>query len=219
LYGAAEFSRDLDLLVLTDPDSIARIRSALEELQAKPIAVPDFEPGLMDRGHAIHFRCSRPDVEDLRIDIMSKMRGVDDFETLWARRTKLEIDGDLIDVISEPDLVQAKKTQRRKDWPMIQRVVEVSYFSRKHSKDSALLGFWLREMRTPELLIRLAADNPEEALTFSVHRPAVAAAIQGDFGKVLDAMLLEEREEGEKDRAYWEPLKRELEEFRRERRR
>ena len=42
-YGAAEFSRDVDLLVLADAENLARLRSALDALVADVIAVPDFE--------------------------------------------------------------------------------------------------------------------------------------------------------------------------------
>jgi len=39
-YGAAEFSRDLDLLILADAANLDRLRTALADLQAEPIAVP-----------------------------------------------------------------------------------------------------------------------------------------------------------------------------------
>jgi hypothetical protein len=61
-YGAAEFSRDLDLLILSDADNLGRIRSALASLDAEVIAVPPFEERHLLRGHAVHFRCRRPDV-------------------------------------------------------------------------------------------------------------------------------------------------------------
>jgi hypothetical protein len=92
-YGAAEFSRDLDLLILIDPDNIARLRIALDDLDAVPIAVPSLDPNLLNRGHAVHFRCRRSDVEGLRIDLMSSLRGVAEFEELWERRTTIEVDG------------------------------------------------------------------------------------------------------------------------------
>jgi hypothetical protein len=58
------------------------------------------------------------------------MTGAADFPTLWERRTTLEMDdGFLWDLLSLPDLVQAKKTQRDKDWPMIRRLVEANYFA------------------------------------------------------------------------------------------
>ena len=86
-YGAAEFSRDLDLAVLLDETNLARLRKALAELDAYQIAVPPFDPALLARGHAVHFRCRRDDVAGLRIDIMARLRGVAAFEDLWNRRT------------------------------------------------------------------------------------------------------------------------------------
>jgi hypothetical protein len=40
-----------------------------------------------------------------------------------------------------PDLVQAKKTQRDKDWPMIRWLVEVNYFGNREAptKDHSVL--------------------------------------------------------------------------------
>ncbi len=42
-YGAAEFSRDVDLLVLAAADNLASLRSSLDELDASVIAVPNFD--------------------------------------------------------------------------------------------------------------------------------------------------------------------------------
>lgn len=44
LYGAAEFSRDLDLALLPDPANLDRLEAALAELDAEVIAVPGREP-------------------------------------------------------------------------------------------------------------------------------------------------------------------------------
>jgi len=49
---------------------------------------------------------------------MSRPRVVGPFATLWRRRTTLSLpDGFSFDVLSLPDLVRAKKTQRDKDCP------------------------------------------------------------------------------------------------------
>jgi hypothetical protein len=54
---------------------------------------------------------------------MSVMHGMAPFPDLWARRTTLELDsGEIYELLSLEDLVQAKKTQRDKDWPMIRRL-------------------------------------------------------------------------------------------------
>lgn len=82
LYGAAEFSRDADFAVLASRDNFDRLQRALDELQARVIAVPPFEPEYLERGHAVHFRCQHPEAERFRIDVMTRMRGVDPFPAL-----------------------------------------------------------------------------------------------------------------------------------------
>ncbi len=130
LYGAAEFSRDTDLAILASATNLARLRHALAELEAEVIAVPPFEARYLHKGHAIHFRCHHPEAAGMRLDLMTKMRGVDPFPALWRRRTTIALgQGVNYDLISLPDLVKAKKTQRDKDWPMIRRLVEANYFA------------------------------------------------------------------------------------------
>ena len=82
VYGAAEFSRDVDLAVLADEENLRRLVSALEDLQAETIDVPPFDSSFLERGHAIHFRCARADVRDMRVDVMARMRGVAPFAEL-----------------------------------------------------------------------------------------------------------------------------------------
>lgn len=216
-YGAAEFSRDLHLMVLADAGNLAHLEAALDTLEASVIAVPGFDPALLRRGHAIHFRCRRPDVEGLRIDLMAALRGVDGFELLWSRRTTLVIAGESVDLMGIEDLVRAKKTQRDKDWPMIRRLVEQSYFEHSPNATPELLGFWLRELRTAGLLAEVAAAHSDAARALAASRPAVAATLSGDPAAIQDSLDAEERDERRKDREYWEPLKAELEELRKRR--
>ena len=65
LYGAAEFSRDCDIVILADESNLGRLNQALAELQAKCIALPEFTIDYLHRGHAVHFRCFHPDVQNL----------------------------------------------------------------------------------------------------------------------------------------------------------
>ena len=220
LYGAAEFSRDTDVVVLASPDNLRRLQSAMTELEAAVVAVPPFEVAYLQRGHAVHFRCSAPDVQGLRIDVMARLRGVDPFEVLWDRRTTITLpmpDGPALDVelLALPDLVAAKKTQRDKDWPMLRRLVEANYFQFRDAATPARIGFWLRELRTPELLLACAEANPAEARAAAVFRPALAAALAGDLPGTARALDAEQVAEQAVDRAYWAPLRTELEGLRR----
>jgi hypothetical protein len=82
---------------------------------------------------------------------------------LWTRRTSIEVDNEPIDILSLQDLMHAKKTQRDKDWPMITRLMERSYFGATDPPQNDQATLWLRELRTPELLLEVAAAHPEIA--------------------------------------------------------
>jgi len=215
-YGAAEFSRDTDFAVQADATNLERLNSAMKELQASVITVPSLSLEYLQRGHAVHFRCQHPDAAGLRVDVMARVRGLADFGELWERRTTLQgDDGTIYDLLSLPDLVLAKKTQRDKDWPMIRRLIEADWVSSKGVPRVSQVQFWLREARTPELLIDLARHFPDQATALAAGpRPLLRAAMQGDAAKLEDALAAEERAERALDKAYWAPLKRELERWR-----
>jgi hypothetical protein len=213
-YGAAEFSRDVDLAIHADSENLDRLQSAFAELQAEVIAVPSFTEDVLRRGHAAHFRCAAPGVEGLRVDLMTAMRGVDAFPALWERRTVLEIEGMEVNLLSLPDLVQAKKTQRAKDWPMIQRLVEAHWFTHRGQPTPLRIEFWLKECRSPEILLEIARQNPSETLRLQQERSVLEAALHGDVAS-LERKLEEERLiEMEADKNYWLPLRQELEQMR-----
>ena len=212
LYGAAEFSRDIDFAVLCQPDNLEKLRTALKDLSAKLVAVPPFEADYLLRGHAVHFRCEHPDAGDLRVDVMSNMRGVAPFDQLWNRRTVLSNDqGFECDLLSLPDLVAAKKTQRDKDWPMIRRLVEANYFQNREQPAPQQIEFWLREMRTAELLIEVVLRYSERVNVWTERRPLLRTACKSDRKGLEAALLDEEMTERALDREYWLPLKKELE--------
>lgn len=217
-YGAAEFSRDTDFAILADSANLERLQRAMDELQASVIAVPPLLLEHLHRGHAVHFRCRHPDAAGLRVDVMARMRGVAEFSVLWERRTTLEgEDGAVYELLSLPDLVQAKKTQRDKDWPMIRRLIEADHASCAAAPGEPQIRFWLREARTPGLLIDLARTREQAAVALAEHRVAISGALRGDEAAVEDALAMEERSERLADKAYWEPLKRELERMRQNR--
>jgi hypothetical protein len=215
LYGAAEFSRDTDLAILASPGNLERLSQALDDLRAQVIAVPPFEPRYLRRGHAVHVRCADPEAEGMRVDVMTKMRGVAPFAQLWARRATLRLaDGTRLDVMSVADLVQAKKTQRDKDWPMIRRLMEADYFQHRERPSAARVRFWLGELRTPELIVEVARRWPRARATQERRRPLLADAEPGSEAQLAEALLREELAERRADALHWKPLKAELERLR-----
>ncbi len=214
-YGAAEFSRDTDLLILADAANLERLEAALQDLQAEHIAVPPLALEYLQRGHAVHFRCYHPEAANMRVDVMSRLRGVEEFEVLWARRTTLtDTDGTVYELLGLPDLVQAKKTQRSKDWPMLQRLLEAHYLRHRAAGTPQQQRFWLHELRTPELLIEAAQHWPRLAEEIARQRPLLLLAKSGQLDALREALSAEEQAERQHDRAYWQPLKVELEHLR-----
>jgi hypothetical protein len=76
---------------------------------------------------------------------------------------------------------------------MIRRLVEQSYFS--GTCGGGHPNFWLRRLRTPEILIEAAAQHPEVARQVAQERPAVQAAIEGNAALVGELLEAEEREQ------------------------
>jgi hypothetical protein len=221
LYGAAEFSRDLDLALLPDPANLDRLEAALRDLDAEVIAVPPFTLKNLAEGLAVHFRCRQPEVAGLRIDIMTNMRGVATFPELWERRTTIAFEDETIDVMALPDLVAAKKTQRDKDWPMIRRLVDANYLSHRDEPTPKRVAFWLRELRDPELLVEAARANPDAVEKLSRERPLLpqATAESLESGALGRALRDEEEEQRRLDTVYWKPLRERIENLRRSRNR
>lgn len=212
LYGAAEFSRDCDVVILADEINFKKLNSALAELEAECIAIPEFKAEYLERGHAVHFRCQHPDVAGLRIDVMTKLRGCDPFEKLWERRTTIQdaATNAVYEVLAIEDLVRAKKTQRDKDWPMIRRLVEAHYDENEDDHNDAIIQFWLRESRTPTMLGELVKRFPEQIAKIDTVRPWLSSIDTTDLKQIEQALRQEEDNERQADEEYWKPLKEEL---------
>jgi hypothetical protein len=194
-------------------ENLVRLKKSLKDLKAEVIAVPPFEAKYLRKGHAVHFRCNHAEALGMRVDVMTKMRGVYPFPKLWTRRTTIEVDGSTIELMALPDLVQAKKTQRDKDWPMIRRLVEVNYFANRENPTKDQILFWFLELRTPQLLVELAKQKkiPIQLLR---QRPLLKALKAGDEPLLTQLLVEEEEKVREADRRYWKPLKKELETLR-----
>jgi len=212
VYGASEFSRDIDILILADPANLAALSAALARLEATVIAVPPFEPQYLARGHAVHFPCTAAGCAGIRLDVMARMRGVARFEELWERRTSVATaNAGRLDLLAVPDLVQSKKTQRDKDWPMIKALVEVDFLTHQAEATEAQSQFWLMECRTPELLIELTKRYPTLTARLVASRPLLALARDANATALEDRLAAEEQAVRDADREYWQPLREELE--------
>ncbi|MCX5686219.1 MAG: hypothetical protein NTW09_01965 [Candidatus Omnitrophica bacterium] len=214
IYGAAEFSRDSDFVLLDSAENLDSLRDALKDLESDLIYVPPLEVKYLAKGHACHFRCDREDVRGLRIDVMSRLRGCDPFDILWERRHAISLgNGSTIDIIGLKDLVKSKKTQRDKDWLMLKRLVNSDIIVSKYEAPKEHIKWWLQECRDAGMLIELVKAYPEIAQD-NISRPLLKSAVSADIEDINKKLQGEEKLEREKDREYWAPLRKELEDLR-----
>ena len=152
LYGAAEFSRDIDLSPLITAENLEDLREVLKELEAEPVFYPDLSEDALLKGHACHFRCQRKDLKGLRIDVIGVMRGVDAFHELWKRRKEVEVPeiGRIV-LIGLSDLVKSKKTQKIiLQLGPVMRFVNTTYPEHKSLISGRKYGPWTLELPAGE---------------------------------------------------------------------
>src|SRR5262249_22323194 len=194
LSGAAEFSRGVNLAVQPDEKTLERLRRALAKMHAEAFYYPPLSKEVLEKGHACHFRVDVPRARGLRVDVMSRMHGCDAFHALWERRRQLKLPGlGSVSLLSLPDLVRAKQTQRDQDRLMIRRLVEADYHSRPARPSRRQITFWLREGRTPVLLLEMCRKYPKTAHRMAKARPALQWALRQNAAAVEKALLAEER--------------------------
>lgn len=211
IYGAAEFSRDSDFVIFCDTENLNKLKKALSSLRARNIYVPPLKKEFLDKGHACHFRCYAESVKKLRIDILAKLRGCENFEKLWQRRFTVKLPNKKkLEVIGLEDLVQSKKTQRDKDWLMLNRLID-NDISLTPRPSAEKIKWWLCECRNIDTLIKLVNKNRNLAKECSLKRPLLKAALKKNIKKLQKLLSYEELSEREKDRKYWQPLRKELE--------
>ena len=94
---------------------------------------------------------------------------------------------------------------------MIRRLVDAHYSEFQEVPNDEQVRFWLRESRTPEVLVRLAVSHPDLFREISPQRPLLTEALAGSISALEEELHREQTREKEADAAYWQPLKRELE--------
>jgi hypothetical protein len=144
---------------------------------------------------------------------MAQLNNCPSFEEMWEQRNEYSVEGLRIPVIALKHLVAAKKTQRDKDWPVVRRLVEVHYELHNNAPEEHA-EWWFLESRTPEMLIGLFKRFPETAMRLAGTRPLLLTVKKGDSNMIEEALMREELALRRADKAFWEPLRRELEEMR-----
>ena len=104
-YTEPRFTKDLDLWISTDKENSKGVYAALKEFGAplKGLAPTDFT----QEGYFYQMGNS-----PFRLDVMMSIPGVT-FDTAWANREKVQLEGLVIPFISKADLIKAKEAGGR----------------------------------------------------------------------------------------------------------
>ena len=217
VYGGKSVTKALDLHLRADPHDIARLRPALDDLEARVIAVPtELRWDYLERGFWVHLECHRSDVAGLHLDVATRPFGAAPFEEMWARRLTRQLPGTGVTAhfASLPDLVALKKTRRKDDWSTIQQLVDIDYRIGGDKVERSRVRFWLLELRSAQTLMECAARFGSETLRLVPERPLLELALSQDAVALADAMDEEERLARRADEARMAPILAELERLR-----
>jgi hypothetical protein len=90
-------------------------------------------------------------------------------------------------------------------------LVDAHYDQNRDEPTDDRVRFWLRESRTPEVLIDVAAEHPALLKEMVHQRPLLTETLGASRSALKQELDKEQAVEMEADRRYWQPLKRELE--------
>ncbi|MHC4539929.1 MAG: DUF6036 family nucleotidyltransferase [Planctomycetota bacterium] len=104
-YTEPRFTKDLDLWISTDQENSQAVYEALKEFGAplKGLAPVDFTQ------EGYFYQMGNP---PFRLDVMMSIPGVT-FETAWANREQVDVEGLVIPFISKADLIKTKEASGR----------------------------------------------------------------------------------------------------------
>lgn len=228
LYGAALFSEDVDLWVDPTEENFLRLEYCLREHQAvyhkltPPLTV---ENAL--KHHGFHYRVQDGAGGDFYLDVLGSPPRTDAFQTCLDRAIEMETGWGRLPVVGVRDLVEIKKTQRLKDYPVISRLALGEVTSHGSGVDTGTLDWAWSHMFELEDATRFLGMLPEAQ---SGWRPGngvgaewISQKVAGVQTDELDAELESEMMERmtafrQADRKFWRGVIDELRSLRAENR-
>jgi hypothetical protein len=197
LYGAATFSEDVDVWVEPSDQNLRRCTLALRAAGARYYKLtPPLTSEFALRHHGFHFTLPEAAREPAAfLDLMGRPPRVGPFAEARARARVFETEWGPLPTVAIVDLVELKKTQRPRDYPIISRLA----LARVEEEGSALSDrdllwafdnvFTLSEFRR---LTQAVAGGARVLPDGSVARRAAAALVlEGDLEPALEDELEE----------------------------
>lgn len=162
LYGAATFSEDVDLWVESSAANLKRLEGALRASGARYYKLtPPLTSSYALAHHGFHFTLPMQDGSVAYLDVMGSPPRVDAFDTAAARARCFETEWGPLPTVSIPDLVELKKTQRPRDYPIISRLVLALLAEHPTTPDEQTLRWSVGNVFTLSEFRELARAHPE----------------------------------------------------------
>jgi hypothetical protein len=214
LYGASQFTEDIDLWVQPVPSNLASFLRAMARVKARVYKLtPPVTMKYVRKGHGFHFRIGR----DLYLDVMGRPPRVGGYLEASARAREFKTDWGILRVSAPEDLVLLKRTNRPGDYEAISNLVRLRVLEDK--EEVAVLRWAL--LNTFDIADLLdfafrAADKlrrwpPRPALRALL--PVTVASTRIPDRRIRRAAHLLAVEMGqvqERGRRYWRPIVSEL---------
>ncbi len=214
LYGASQFTEDVDLWVRP---TAADLRGLLRALAAARATVHKLTPQptlrLMQRGHGFHFLIP----PDTYVDVMGRPPRVGTFASAWARARRMDTDWGSLPVAAPEDLVLLKRTNRPSDYEAITNLVRVRH---EEARDDARVLRWTLENTFDVDDLAGIGRSAGDRMRAWPRRPALRALLPFPRGtkpvpasrrrRAARLLALEAAEHQERGRRYWLPLLKEL---------
>jgi hypothetical protein len=173
LYGAATFSEDVDLWVQPTSENFERFTAALRESQARyyKLTPPLTVANAVER-HGFHFVVPSPeDDQEVFLDVMGVPPRVGSFDDALAASRDIETRWGILHTVGIKDLVELKKTQRPRDYPIISRLALAWLGERAADATEEDVAWVLENLFSLPELVRLCLEHPEQVSRFPVGTP------------------------------------------------
>lgn len=198
LYGAATFSEDVDIWLRPTLPNARRLLRALASQRARVYKLtPPLTFRNMRFGHGFHFTLPRG-TDTLFLDVMATPPRVGPFGEARRKATLMRGPFGAVPVVSVPDLVELKKTQRFVDYDVI----------------SNLVARVARTGDVPKPILRWAARNSFRAGDRAAYRERLGQ--EGSEERSRADILQEIGRLQTRDVVYWRRIVRDLRRLRRD---
>lgn len=113
LHGSSHLTDDFDITYARDNDNLIAISQAFREHRPRLRGAPDDLPFIWDERtlrYGLNFTLAT-NIGD--IDILGEVAGSESFDGLWERSIKMEIEAEVVHVVSINDLIKMKRAANR----------------------------------------------------------------------------------------------------------